>query len=219
MSSLCRTLSRAAASAVFIFTAPPALATWGPVIEGEPFWDYDSPDAPTGFNIVSTGIYDPTTNLVGYVNWQGDTSDTIHFYIGHPGSAGYVLRQFRTTFWTFPSLGSGEQGLHLLLRAASPSSPPLFSVDLLADSFGGGSLTDNTLRLNSGELYALTVSTIGSSNSGAMASYSLGFSVTDPVPEPPSSALLLPGSMMLALAVRHRRRAHDMGRPTLGGVL
>jgi hypothetical protein len=205
MCSLRHTLFRTIAWVALGLAAPPALATWGPINEGE---DYDSPNAPASFVFTSAGIYDPTINLVGYLNWQNDASDTIRFSIGPLGSAGYELRQFRASFWTYPSLSSSDQGLHLLLRPAAPSSPPLLSVDLLADSSGQGRITDDSLRLNSGELYTLTISTVGSTSSDTMAAYYLGFSITNPVPEPASRALLLPGALLLAWVAGCRKRRH-----------
>lgn len=207
MCSLYRALFRAAASMALVLATLPAHATWGAIYEGP---DFDSADPPVTFRFMSAGIYDPTTHLIGYINWQDDPSDTIRFYIGEQlGSAGYELRQFRVSFWTYPSLDSGEQGLHLLLRKASALSQPLLSVDVMANSSGDGVFTDNTLRLNSGEVYVLTFSTLGSTNSGAFASYSLGFSITDPVPEPASWALLLPGAAALVLFVRRRERGRQ----------
>jgi hypothetical protein len=206
MSSLRHTLLRTLVAATLCSAALPALATWHPEIEGEHFSDYDAPDAPHSFSVFSAGIYDPTVNLVGYVDWQVDTSDTIHFTLGQPGSAGYSLRQFRADFWTTPSLGSGDQGLHLLLRSTVAPGQPLLTVDLMANPSGSGSFADNVLRLNSGELYALTISAVGATNSGAVVSYFLGLSITDPVPEPAPWNLLLSGAALLAFA--WRRRAH-----------
>lgn len=207
MCHLHHVLCRAAASIALCIAATPALATWHPVIEGEYFSDYDASDAPASFNIFPAGIYDPTVNLVGYLNWQNDASDTIYFRIGFEGSSGYSLRQFRADFATAPSLTSGDQGLHLLLRPADPSRPPLLSLDLMANQFGSASVIENTLQLNSGQLYALTFSTIGSTDSAAVATYYLGFSINDPVPEPASWALLFSGAAVVALASRRRRDA------------
>jgi len=192
-----------AASLTLAAAAFPALATWHPITEGEYFSDYDAPEAPASFNVFSAGIYDPTVNFVGYIDWQGDKSDTIYFNIGFPGSAGYSLRQFRTALATNPGLTSGDQGIHLLLRPAAPSSQPILSMDVMAGAAGGGSFVDDQLRLNSGELYALTISTIGLTDSGAVATYYLGLSITD-VPEPASWALLLPGVALLAYVARRR---------------
>jgi hypothetical protein len=200
MCKLRRALHRTAALMVLGLATLPALATWGPFVE---YGDIDS-NGPASFSFYSAGIYDPALRFIGYVNWQDDTSDTIYFSIGDQGSAGYTLEQFQTTYWTWPSVGSGQQGLHLLLRPAASSSQPLLSLDLVADASGHGGITDNTLRLNSGQLYALTISTVGSTDSGSVASYSLVLSIADPVPEPPSWALLLSGAAMLALAIRHR---------------
>ena len=81
-------LCRVAAAMALGITALPALAVWHPVVEGEYFSDYDAPEAPASFNVFSAGTYDPTVNFAGYVDWQGDKSDTIYFNIGYPGSAG-----------------------------------------------------------------------------------------------------------------------------------
>lgn len=204
MSTLRRTLFRAAASVVLCSAIAPALATWHPVIEGEYFSDYDAPEAPPSFNVFPAGIYDPTVNFVGYVDWQADQSDTIYFNTGLPGSAGYALSQFRATFWTNPNLTSGSQGLHLLLRSANLSSQPILSMDLMTDASGNAGITNDTLRLNSGELYALTISSVGSTDSGAVATYFLGLSISEPVPEPASWMLLLSGAALVAFAVRRR---------------
>jgi len=206
MSHLRHVLCRMAALVALGIAAVPAFATWHPIIEGESFSDYDAPQAPASFNVFPAGIYDPTVNFVGYVDWQGDQSDTLYFNIGYPGSAGYSLRQFRADFATHPNLASGNQGLHLLLRPASPSGQPLLSIDIMAGAAGGAGISDDTLQLNSGELYALTVSTIGSTSSGAVATYYLGLSINDPVPEPASAAALLAGLALLACAGRLRSR-------------
>lgn len=209
MCHLRRHFFRIAASLTLAAAAVPALATWHPVIEGEYFLDYDAPEAPASFSVFSAGIYDPTVNFVGYIDWQGDKSDTIYFNIGFPGSAGYSLRQFRAALATNPGLTSGDQGIHLLLRPAAPSSQPILSMDVMAGAAGGGSFVDDTLRLNSGELYALTISTIGSTDSGAVATYYLGMSITD-VPEPSNWALLLSGVTLLAFATRWRASSHHV---------
>jgi hypothetical protein len=206
MSKLHHAVGRAAAAIALCSATASALATWHPIIEGEYFSDYDAPDAPDSFNIFPAGIYDPTVNLVGHVDWQNDASDTIYFRIGSAGAAGYSLRQFRADFSTSPQLTSGDQGLHLLLRPAAPSSPPLLSIDLMAGSVGSAGIADSALRLNSGELYALTFSSLGSTDSGAVATYYLGLSVNGPVPEPSGWALLLAGAAFVAWAGRHLSR-------------
>lgn len=217
MSDLRRILFHTVAMAALSIAAAPALATWHPVIEGEYFSDYDAPDAPPSFSVFPAGIYDPTVNFVGYVDWQDDVSDTIYFSIGRPGDLGYALREFRATYWTTPSLGSANQGLRLLLRPAASSSQPLLSLDLMANPSGNAGFANDTLRLNSGDLYALTISTIGSTDSGAAANYFLGLSIAESVPEPASWALLLPGAALLAGVARHRignraTRAKPAGR-------
>jgi hypothetical protein len=207
MNNLRRTLNRVLTSVALGMAALPAFATWHPVIEGEYFSDYDAADAPSSFNVFPAGIYDPTDNFIGRVDWQSDVSDTIYFYIGSAGATGYSVQQFRTGFSTEPRLTSGNQGLHVLLRPANPSEQPVLSADLMASPYGGASLTDSTLKLHSGELYALTLSSIGSTDSGASALYFVGFTIAEPVPEPSSAALLLLGAALLTAAVRWQTRS------------
>jgi hypothetical protein len=190
---------RAAALMALALAGPAAFATGGSIVEGP---DFDSPNAPPFFDLLAQGIYQP--NVVGNLSWQDDKSDTFRFHIGHAGVTGYDLRQFSMTFWTSPHPGSG---LHLQLRSLASASQPLLSIDLLADPAGNGSFSDSTLALHSGELYALTLSTIGPADDSAIAVYQLGFTVSNPVPEPASGVLMLSGTALLAFAARRRSRA------------